>query len=104
MYIISYLIVVTSPPYMICESGYASFALKLEIHFSNETCHKGENVIHYEYDLYLPGDGQPPVKHFRQERLLFKNTPPEFRAKLKAGGAVSCNLLTIHIVFLSLTL
>jgi len=89
---------------MICESGYASFALKLEIHFSNETCHKGENVIHYEYDLYLPGDGQPPVKHFRQERLLFKNTPPEFRAKLKAGGAVSCNLLTIHIVFLSLTL
>lgn len=82
-------VVVTKPPYQINESGYASFGLKLEIHFSNHSCRNGENIIHYEYDLYLPGEGQPSVKSFRQERLLIKTPPPEFRLKLLAGGAVS---------------
>ena len=81
--------VVTKPPYAIHESGYASFGLKLDIHFANKSCRNGENIIHYEYDLYLPGEGQPQVSSFRQERLLFKTTPPDFRARLLAGGAVS---------------
>jgi len=77
---------VTKPPYRINESGYASFNLKLDVVFRND---EKPNYISYEYDLYLPGDGQPPVKHFRQERLLFKNTPLSFRTKLLRGGAVS---------------
>lgn len=46
------------------------------------------NLIEYEYDLVLPGEGQPPVKYFRQEKLIFRNTPEDFRQKLLRGGAV----------------
>lgn len=71
---------------MISEKGYASFGLKLEIVFKNNDT---PNHIEYDYDLVLPGDGQPPVKYFRQEKLIFRNTPDDFRQKLLKGGAVS---------------
>lgn len=70
---------------MISEKGYASFGLTLEVVFQNSV---KPNHLTYEYDLVLPGEGQPPVKYFRQEKLIFRNPPDDFRQKLLRGGAV----------------
>ena len=78
----------TEPPYHIHDSGYASFGLKIDVFFRTPVNPK-ERQIHYEYDLFLPGVGQPTVSSFKTERLQFINPPPTFRAMLIAGGAVS---------------
>lgn len=78
----------TKPPYHIHESGYASFGLKIDIIFRSPVNPK-ERLIHYEYDLFLPGEGQPCVRNFKTNRVNFGNPSPAFRAMLLAGGAVS---------------
>ena len=74
------------PPYEVSESGYAGFVLSIEVYFKNKAPHR---KIKFEYDLFLNGEGAPPVNNCRIEKLKFRNPSEDFRQKLLKAGAVS---------------
>ena len=74
------------PPYEVSESGYAGFLLSIEVYFKNKHTYR---KIKFEYDLFLNGDGAPPVTTSRLEKLKFRNPAEDFRQKLLKAGAVS---------------
>ena len=79
--------VILEPPYEVSESGYAGFVLAIEVYFKNK--HVLHRKIKFEYDLFLNGEGAPPVNNCRFEKLKFRNPTEDFRQKLLKAGAVS---------------
>lgn len=81
---ISYISVLTEPPYAVQEQGYAGFELPIDIYFKNK---EEPRKIRFKYDLFLKLEDCPPVNHIRCEKLTFQNPTDEFKKKLlKAGG------------------
>ena len=81
--------VVKDPPFRLEESGYGCFHLPVQVHFKNK---EEPKKVDFDYDLLLPGLGQPPVSNIRSEALTFKNPTDEFKRKvLKAGGVIISN-------------
>lgn len=81
---ISYISVLTEPPYAVQEQGYAGFELPIDIYFKNK---EDPKKIRFKYDLFLKLEDCPPVNHIRCEKLTFQNPTDEFKKKLlKAGG------------------
>jgi YEATS domain-containing protein 1/3 len=71
--------VLTEPPYVVQEQGYADFGLPIDIHFKNK---EDPKKIRFIYDLSLKLED-----HIRCEKLTFQNPTDEFKKKLlKAGG------------------
>ncbi|KAK7116678.1 hypothetical protein V1264_002313 [Littorina saxatilis] len=78
--------VLSEPPYEVSESGYAGFVLSIEVYFRNKHPYR---KIRFEYDLFLNGEGAPPVNNCRIEKLKFRNPADDFRQKLMKAGAMS---------------
>lgn len=78
--------VVKEPPYSVKESGYAGFALPIEIHLRNKDEPK---KVSFHYDLNLQQAGAPIIK-VQKEKYIFNSPNDEFKMKLlKGGGSVS---------------
>lgn len=76
------------PPYRVAEAGYGSFYLPIEVYFKNK---EEPRKLKFDYDLFLPVYGSPPIDNIRSEALTFKNPTEEFKKKLvKGGGIVTC--------------
>lgn len=90
--------VVKEPPYSVKESGYAGFALPIEIHLRNKDEPK---KVSFHYDLNLQQAGAPIIK-VQKEKYIFNSPNEEFKLKLlKGGGSVSvfcCSVLVFVVM------
>lgn len=77
---------------MVRESGYAGFALFVDIYFKSKL---ESSKVRFEYQLTLPEVG-PPISNKIREEYVFNNPPEEFRRKLIRGGGVSILLYTLN--------
>lgn len=74
--------VVKEPPFILKESGYASFVLAIDIYFKNRDEPKKGT---FKYDLVLQ---TTPYQNIQKEKFVFPNPSDEFRKKLLKGGGV----------------
>lgn len=81
------LTVIKEPPYAVRESGYAGFALHIDIYLKNK--HE-PSKIRFNYELTLQDSG-PTISKVKREKHVFKNPSEDFRRKLIRGGGVSAN-------------
>lgn len=81
--------VLKDPPYQVAEAGYGSFFLPIEVYFKNK---EEPRKLRFDYDLFLPGFGSPPIDKIRSEALTFRNPTDEFRRKLVKGGGIVSGL------------
>lgn len=85
--------VLKDPPYQVAEAGYGSFFLPIEVYFKNK---EEPRKLKFDYDLFLPVYGSPPIDHIRSEALTFKNPTDEFKKKLIKGGGIATGLSTAN--------
>lgn len=85
--------VLKDPPYQVAEAGYGSFFLPIEVYFKNK---EEPRKLRFDYDLFLPVYGSPPIDNIRSEALTFKNPTDEFRRKLVKGGGIVSGLATTN--------
>lgn len=76
---------VKSSPYVVKESGYAGFPLKIDVYLRNK---EEPRSIRFQYYLSLQETG-PPVSKVQKEKYVFTNPSEDFRRKLIKGGGVS---------------
>lgn len=81
--IVWFLPVVKEPPFILKESGYASFVLSIDIHFRNRDEPKKAT---FKYDLVLQITG--PHQNSQKEKFVFPNPSDDFKKKLLKGGGV----------------
>ena len=81
--------VLKDPPYQVAEAGYGSFFLPIEVYFKNK---EEPRKLRFDYDLFLPVYGSPPIDNIRSEALTFRNPTDEFRRKLVKGGGIVSGL------------
>ncbi|KAK3860375.1 hypothetical protein Pcinc_033572 [Petrolisthes cinctipes] len=80
--------VLKSPPYRVCEKGYGSFTLPVEIYFRT-TNPNDTRKTQIEYDLFLQNINCPPINNKRIEKFTFLKPSEEFKRLLLQGGGVS---------------
>lgn len=85
--------VLKEPPYRVAEAGYGSFYLPIEVYFKNK---EEPRKLKFDYDLFLPVMGSPPIDNIRSEALTFKNPTEEFKKKLVKGGGIVTSLGTVN--------
>ena len=88
-----FLLVLKEPPYRVAEAGYGSFYLPIEVYFKNK---EEPRKLKFDYDLFLPVMGSPPIDNIRSEALTFKNPTEEFKKKLVKGGGIVTSLGTVN--------
>ncbi|XP_072743343.1 uncharacterized protein Ear [Anoplolepis gracilipes] len=76
--------VLKEPPFVVKESGYASFMMRIEVYLKNKDEPKKMTI---EYDLTLQPSG-PPINIVTRHTKEIPNPSDEFKKKLLKGGAV----------------
>ncbi|XP_071522514.1 uncharacterized protein [Panulirus ornatus] len=79
--------VLKAPPYKVCEKGYGSFTLPIEIYFKTNNSDDTRKA-QFEYDLFLQHVNGPPIKYSRKEKLTFLKPSEDFKRKLLLGGGL----------------
>lgn len=85
--------VLKDPPYQVAEAGYGSFFLAIEVYFKSK---EEPRKLKFDYDLFLPLYGAPPIDNIRSEALTFKNPTDEFKRKLIKGGGIVTSINAVN--------